>query len=367
MFFTGLIGTYMVLRNGMPTKAEPWPTPANVHLVEWIGAFNTFVLICSSLTVVLAHWELGRGHTGRAILFIAVTFALGALFLVVKAIEYNSKLEHGILPGQVFDRTDGPYGQAYLNRVRADLEKLNNEGKEGRQTQEQVRKVLENIRSIPDSERIKHVQEELKAVSKVPADLQEQWYGLLINLDPKAGLGLDDLTKRFGQLLKDHPKLPVAAPPSAPIPIDFFTKARAELEKVKDDPNQSEAARKDAAQLLSDLEVRPGLGPVQVAKEAKEIHHRYEEYLKQHHEGHHELRLAQVIPFGNIWASCYFAMTGFHAIHVLGGLVIFAIILIRGALGQIGLQQGAFFEMTGLYWHFVDIVWIFLFPLLYLV
>ena len=57
-FFTALIGTYMLLRNGQPTGATPWPTPHDVHLIEWIGAFNTFVLICSSLTVVLCHWCL---------------------------------------------------------------------------------------------------------------------------------------------------------------------------------------------------------------------------------------------------------------------------------------------------------------------
>src|SRR2546430_12800394 len=48
-FFTALIGTYMLLRNGQPTNWAPWPAPHDVHLVEWIGALNTFVLICSSL------------------------------------------------------------------------------------------------------------------------------------------------------------------------------------------------------------------------------------------------------------------------------------------------------------------------------
>src|SRR6516225_3872706 len=60
MFFTGLIGTYIVLRNGQPRPLDhtseqtmatsfwdAWPTPHQVHLVEWIGALNTFVLICS--------------------------------------------------------------------------------------------------------------------------------------------------------------------------------------------------------------------------------------------------------------------------------------------------------------------------------
>src|SRR5436309_15322469 len=81
MFFTGLIGTYIVLRNG----SRSWPTPHDVHLLEWVGAMNTFVLICSSLTVVLAHWALLKGNVKQAVIFVAVTLALGAVFLVVKA------------------------------------------------------------------------------------------------------------------------------------------------------------------------------------------------------------------------------------------------------------------------------------------
>src|ERR1700745_3729952 len=53
MFFTALIGTYLILRSSIPTDPRDvikWPAPHDVHLVEWIGAFNTFVLILSSLT-----------------------------------------------------------------------------------------------------------------------------------------------------------------------------------------------------------------------------------------------------------------------------------------------------------------------------
>ncbi len=80
-----------------------------------------------------------------------------------------------------------------------------------------------------------------------------------------------------------------------------------------------------------------------------------------------DLHIAHSIPYGNMWASSYFAMTGFHALHVFGGLVVFAIILIMAWRGRFGRQHESMVELTGLYWHFVDIVWIFLFPLLYLV
>jgi hypothetical protein len=86
--------------------------------------------------------------------------------------------------------------------------------------------------------------------------------------------------------------------------------------------------------------------------------------LLEHHEG---LHVAPAIPFGNLWASCYFVMTGFHALHVLGGLIAFIVILLIGAGGRLGPRHEGLLELTGLYWHFVDVVWIFLFPLLYLV
>src|SRR5205807_2027812 len=73
MFFTAMIGTYIILRNGEPTTIQPWPSPHDVHLDEFIGAFNTFVLICSSLTVVLAHLALHHGHVQRAVQYIGAT------------------------------------------------------------------------------------------------------------------------------------------------------------------------------------------------------------------------------------------------------------------------------------------------------
>src|SRR5262249_2319945 len=83
----------------------PWPAPHDVHLEEWIGAFNTFVLICSSLTVVLAHWSLHNGKVGKATQYIGITLVLGCVFLVVKAYEYYGKFSHAILPGSIYELT----------------------------------------------------------------------------------------------------------------------------------------------------------------------------------------------------------------------------------------------------------------------
>jgi len=84
MFFAGLIGTYIVLRFG----AVAWPAPHDVHLSEPIGAFNTFVLICSSVTIVLALEAARKNRAFEAKGWILMTFLLGSVFLGVKMYEY---------------------------------------------------------------------------------------------------------------------------------------------------------------------------------------------------------------------------------------------------------------------------------------
>jgi cytochrome c oxidase subunit 3 len=63
----------------------------------------------------------------------------------------------------------------------------------------------------------------------------------------------------------------------------------------------------------------------------------------------------------------YFFMTGLHAIHMVVGLGILTVLVIMTAKNRFSPQYYQPLEISGLYWHFVDIVWIFLFPLLYLI
>ena len=83
--------------------------------------------------------------------------------------------------------------------------------------------------------------------------------------------------------------------------------------------------------------------------------------LKVDHETHQPRPPGFAIYFG-----LYFAMTGLHAIHMIIGVPILTLLAINGLRGKYGPEWYTPVEMTGLYWHFVDIVWIFLFPLLYL-
>jgi cytochrome c oxidase subunit III len=68
-----------------------------------------------------------------------------------------------------------------------------------------------------------------------------------------------------------------------------------------------------------------------------------------------------------LFFGLYFFMTGLHAFHVIVGMILLTIIFFRVKNGYITAQRNVLLENGGLYWHLVDLIWIFLFPLLYLV
>ena len=68
-----------------------------------------------------------------------------------------------------------------------------------------------------------------------------------------------------------------------------------------------------------------------------------------------------------LFGSFYFTMTGLHALHLIGGLVFNVYIIIKGLKGTYSSQNYQRVEYAGLYWHFVDLVWVILFPVFYLV
>ncbi len=68
----------------------------------------------------------------------------------------------------------------------------------------------------------------------------------------------------------------------------------------------------------------------------------------------------------NLYGSLYFTITGFHMLHVVVGLVILMVLLLWMALGYFDHRRYAAVSIGGLYWHFVDVVWLFVFTSLYL-
>jgi len=91
------------------------------------------------------------------------------------------------------------------------------------------------------------------------------------------------------------------------------------------------------------------------------------EYSHKFHEHHVPGLSFDGPPNMELFFSLYFAMTGLHAVHMIIGAAIIIVLIFQA---QRGTYHSAYYtpvELFGLYWHFVDIIWIFLFPLLYLI
>jgi heme/copper-type cytochrome/quinol oxidase subunit 3 len=88
MLFGALFSTYIILRSG----AVEWP---HGELNVWLGAINTVILICSSVTMVMAWAQLKMHNFAKSRLFLITTFVLAGVFLVNKYFEYDDHLRRG--------------------------------------------------------------------------------------------------------------------------------------------------------------------------------------------------------------------------------------------------------------------------------
>jgi len=91
MFFSGLIGSYIVLRFA---NLEVWPVPSSVLNIP-LTAVNTFILICSSATLVLGLSSIQRGYKEGLQVGLLLTILLGALFLSIQVKEYSELIHDG--------------------------------------------------------------------------------------------------------------------------------------------------------------------------------------------------------------------------------------------------------------------------------
>ncbi len=365
MFFTALIGTYIVLRFGAP--AGSWPSPHAVGLIEWIGALNTFVLICSSVTIVFALENAKRNAPATAKRWLLLTMLLGSTFLGIKAYEYSEKFSHGIYPRNprslIYDRPD----VNYLAGLKADLKS--------------------EIRDLEQATQAAELPEDTNRLETLYL-LQS---GMVGWTEQKVGASEDPLMRRFAIDALAHQIYPLA---DSDHDQQIATYLAAELAEVKQiyeqtlpelttaesqlNDAQAEIARLSAVEqpdaaakaelqqqteIASELTAQISNLKSEVIPLSKRIEALAEfEHLPEGINEHYHLRLPVVIPSGNTWANTYFLLTGFHALHVLLGLVAF---LLMCPL-TLGVARAGLVENVGLYWHFVDIVWIFLFPLLYL-
>lgn len=121
MFFSAIIGASWTLRQNTTTASNPWALPGQILNVPITG-LNTFILICSSLTMVQALASIERGDQRRLRIFLSATLLLGITFLSIQAYEYTklfftdgltfTSAPHGINPlfGSTFYAQTGVHG-----------------------------------------------------------------------------------------------------------------------------------------------------------------------------------------------------------------------------------------------------------------
>jgi cytochrome c oxidase subunit III len=102
------------------------------------------------------------------------------------------------------------------------------------------------------------------------------------------------------------------------------------------------------------------LGAIFVGVQAKE-------WLSLYHEHMWFNSAGELHEGGHAYSSTFFALTGFHGAHVAIGVMMLFLASIKSFFGQFSAHRHTYMECTALYWHFVDIVWIFLYTILYLV
>jgi cytochrome c oxidase subunit III len=243
MLFGALFSAYILLRVG----AEPGTWPHGL-LNIWLGMTNTIVLICSSITVVMAWASLKMKNFNRFKMFQAITLLCALIFVGIKSIEYHDKFSHyevQVNPGTTVKTPGG------------------------------------DVKVEPGTVVDGHLIENGKDVIVI--------HGHLVNKEEAA--------------------------------------------KVTHAWQEREIKHEDITVQRADIKYMESYGP-----------------------------------WHSTYMAIYFTLTGLHALHVIGGALVIG--FIWGPLSGMWKTDPDRYtnrvEISGLFWHFVDLVWIFLFPVLYL-
>jgi cytochrome c oxidase subunit 3 len=298
MFFGALFFTYSLYRT---LYFDAWVDAHKFLDILW-GTLNTFILLTSSLTMVLAVWAAQQGKKWLMISMLAVTILCSFGFLGIKYIEYSAKFEEKLFPGKNFDYVTA-------NRMYKEHHGAGH-----------VKGVAESPATADEAHGDEsHTDDSHAGEAKAEESHSETAsHGEAGHGDGEHGDG--------GHGNKLHGKTEIGMLMSKKTnfdnqPKEGFNGMMAEPTQAIALANTDREAQKEAARG----------------------------------------RRAQ------LFFSVYFAMTGLHGVHVLVGILMMSVIIWMRVVDHIAVKDYMPTELVGLYWHFVDIVWIFLFPLMYLI
>jgi len=371
LFFSALFVAYVLYRSHHPeiySYAHKW-------LQVKFGAINTAVLIFSSLTAAWAVRAAQLAQPKRLILCLATTILCACAFLGIKYIEYSHKYHESILFGRYFDPCVSPGG--------VDLLTKKNECKGVKSTidwdakAEKAKSGCFNVDKIDQDPHEPGLQADCTVIESVGATKR--------TIGDKCAEETIDETEGSPPIAKKFPcwrpaYQPAVCPDLVDGPGDQTEGTRREMgyashhqvgvmveygdEEERGDDVKIAATCTDApkpaavaAAAAHDADKAKVLGQKAIAP----IHH-----MTTHEE--HELESMGPPPeHTSMFFTIYFAMTGLHGIHVLFGIGVFTWLLIRALKGHFTPDYFGPVDYAALYWHIVDLIWIFLFPLLYLI
>ena len=327
LMFGGLFCAYSVYRANHPEVF----LYAHHYLDTTWGAINTVVLLVSSFTMAWGVRAAQLGQKSLLVLLLALTIAGGGGFMVIKFIEYKAKFEHDLFPGVYNLFYQGDEGNAASKRAQ-ELPHLEGEyhlrpahGDEHGAGHTAAGDTDATAHASTEGEHV--AQDDGHAGKATGADAGHQMAPE--HPQPHA----QDATQTPGPAAASAPR----APEAAKLPVDHSAIG----------PAPAGPAGLASAAVPVAAEAGPG------------------------HADHGAFSYEDLNPIAQervaIFFSIYFMMTGLHGIHVVVGMGLIAWILLRALKNEFGPAYFTPVDLVGLYWHLVDLIWIFLFPLLYLI
>ncbi|MDP7009088.1 MAG: cytochrome c oxidase subunit 3 [Phycisphaerales bacterium] len=363
LLFGGLFCGYAVFRANHPDLFV-W---GEQFLDETYGAANTAVLLISSLTMAMAITYVQREKRRMAVLSLAVTFICACTFMAIKSVEYEHKFHDHLVGGisfyQVSDHDGGSGSGGGAVAAVGDVAK-------GKKLWDSTCRSCHGVigegvvgQGVPlddNSYVLDHTDGELVDFIMVGRAANAPDSVLQLQMPPKGGNPmlkeadiLDVVTYiRTWQIEKTSTEEDVeeVAEESAVVEEVVVTPAV----EVEEEPFLSSLPRSTVPEAMA---APTGLAP-ESASEAQRMAV-YKPAVPQLDEN----RPANA----HLFFGLYFLMTGLHGIHVIVGMLVLVWLMWRLQRGDFNKDYYAPVECGGLYWHIVDVIWIFLFPLWYLI
>ncbi len=358
LFFSGLFVAYVLYRHHRPEIFAY----AHYYLdVKW-GAINTVVLIVSSLT---AAWSVRCAQLGQRrglIATLAITILCAFGFLGIKGVEYAHKIHEGILFGRYFDPCVSSGGGPLLNKSNH-CHGLKSNVEYDPKTNKATGCLSPDLDQNPTEP---GVQVDCKV---------EELVGTVATEPGKAEHTFTETSRR--EIAPCAARVPGTKTYAAPLVFPCFelsanpavcpegagaivrygdTKARGHEVEIEATCKAAVPAVA-ATDAFADVATREQVGQGDVTTEGG----------LDKHELAIDFSMGPPPEHTNMFFSIYFAMTGLHGIHVLVGILIYIWLLIRAIKGHFTPDYFGPIDYAALYWHLVDLIWIFLFPLLYLI